>query len=61
MVRVEPAESGDADGDMMVDTAVARESYRDWLATRLGPGPGGLRRSLWYVRPLKPTPAAYAP
>ena len=43
-----------------VDTAKSREAYLDWLAkTRPAPGPGGLRRPLWYARPLKPTPAAY--
>lgn len=41
---------GDAYGDMVVDTAKARPA----------PGPGGLRRLLWYGRHLKPTPAAYA-
>jgi len=60
-VRVGPAQPGDAYGDVVVDTAKAREAYREWLAmTRPAPGPGGLRRPLWYSRPLKPKPAAYA-
>jgi anaerobic selenocysteine-containing dehydrogenase len=60
-VRVSPAGPGDAYGDVVVDTAEARAAYREWLAmTRPAPGPGGLRRPLWYARPLKPAPAAYA-
>ncbi|MDE0516604.1 MAG: formate dehydrogenase, partial [Acidimicrobiaceae bacterium] len=60
-VRVGPAEADDTYGDVVVDTAKAREAYREWLAmTRPAPGPGGLRRPLWYARPLKPAPAAYA-
>ena len=60
-VRVGPAQPGDAYGDVVVDTAEARDAYREWLAmTRPAPGPGGLRRPLWYARPLKPAPAAYA-
>ena len=59
-VRVTPAEEGDAYGDVVVDTAKAREAYQDWLGkTRPAPGPGGLRRPLWYARPLKPEPSAY--
>ncbi len=59
-VRVAPAEPGDEYGDVVVDTAESRQAYRDWLAkTRPAPGPGGLRRPLWYARPLKPTPSAY--
>ena len=60
-VRVAPAQPGDNYGDVVVDTAEARAAYREWLAmTRPAPGPGGLRRPLWYARPLKPAPAAYA-
>ena len=60
-VRVSPAEPGDSYGDVVVDTAESRKAYREWLAmTRPAPGPGGLRRPLWYSRPLKPIPAAYA-
>jgi anaerobic selenocysteine-containing dehydrogenase len=59
-VRVTPAEPGDRYGDVVVDTAKSREAYRDWLTkTRPAPGPGGLRRPLWYARPLKPEPSAY--
>jgi anaerobic selenocysteine-containing dehydrogenase len=59
-VRVTPALAGDEYGDVVVDTARSREVYREWLAkTRPGPGPGNLRRPLWFARPLKPTAAAY--
>ncbi|MBH29536.1 MAG: formate dehydrogenase [Actinobacteria bacterium] len=55
-VQVTPAEEGDSYGDVVVDTAKSREAYLEWLAkTRPGPGPHGLRRPLWYARPLKPT------
>jgi len=59
-VRVTPAEKGDQYGDVVVDTTKSREAYLEWLAkTRPGPGPGGLRRPLWYARPLKPQATAY--
>ncbi|MCP5028641.1 MAG: molybdopterin-dependent oxidoreductase [Actinomycetia bacterium] len=59
-VRVTPAEGGDEYGDVVVDTAKSREAYLDWLdKTRPAPGPGGLRRPLWYARPLKPKPGQY--
>ncbi|NNE10847.1 MAG: formate dehydrogenase, partial [Ilumatobacter sp.] len=59
-VRVTPAEADDRYGDVVVDTQKSREAYLDWLGkTRPAPGPGGLRRPLWYARPLKPTPSAY--
>ncbi len=60
-VRVGPAQPGDNYGDVVVDTAKARSAYEEWLAmTRPAPGPGGLRRPLWFARPLKPEPNAYA-
>jgi anaerobic selenocysteine-containing dehydrogenase len=59
-VRVGPARPGDEYGDVVVDTAKSREAYLDWLTkTRPAPGPDGLRRPLWYARPLKPEPGAY--
>jgi anaerobic selenocysteine-containing dehydrogenase len=59
-VRVTPAEADDRYGDVVVDTAKSREAYLDWLSkTRPAPGPDGLRRPLWYARPLKPTIDAY--
>ncbi|MEZ5282822.1 MAG: molybdopterin-dependent oxidoreductase [Acidimicrobiales bacterium] len=59
-VHVTPAQPGDEYGDVSVDTAKAREAYLDWLdKTRPAPGPHGLRRPLWYARPMKPVAAAY--
>ena len=59
-VRVGPAQAGDEYGDVVVDTEKSREAYLDWLSkTRPAPGPNGLRRPLWYARPLKPVPEAY--
>ena len=59
-VRISPAEPGDRHGDVVVDTTKSREAYLDWLSkTRPAPGPGGLRRPLWYARPLKPAAPMY--
>ena len=59
-VSVRPAGSGDREGDISVDTSHSRRVYRDWLAlSRPGPGPGGLRRPEWLLRPLRPTAGAY--
>ena len=59
-VHVTPAEAGDEYGDVVVDTVKSREAYLDWLGkTRPAPGPNGLRRPLWYARPLKPTAPTY--
>ena len=59
-VRVTPAEPDDRYGDVAVDTDESRRAYEEWLAkTRPAPGPNGLRRPLWYPRPLKPTAPTY--
>jgi anaerobic selenocysteine-containing dehydrogenase len=59
-VTLEKAGPDDAYGDVMVDTAASHEAYRDWMAkARPAPGPGGLRRPLWFDRPLRPVPSAY--
>jgi anaerobic selenocysteine-containing dehydrogenase len=59
-VRLERAGSGDAYGDIVVDTEEAHRAYKEWMAkTRPAPGPGGLRRPLWFDRPLRPSAAAY--
>ncbi len=59
-VKVERAEAGDKYGDVMVDTKRSHEIYREWLAkTRPAPGPGGLRRPLWFSRPVRPHEDAY--
>ena len=60
-VRVAPAHPNDRYGDVAVDTERSLAVYREWLTkTRPGPGPGGLRRPLWFARPVKPTASAYA-
>ncbi|MGH3120747.1 MAG: molybdopterin dinucleotide binding domain-containing protein, partial [Streptosporangiaceae bacterium] len=61
-VRVRPARPGDAHGDIAVDTARAREVYREWIARTRPAGsvsPDGTRRPAWLMRPLKPAPGAF--
>jgi hypothetical protein len=59
-VRLEKAGDGDSYGDIVVDTEQAHEAYREWMHhTRPAPGPDGLRRPLWFDRPLRPVAAAY--
>ena len=59
-VHLEKAAADDPYGDSMVDTAAAHQAYRDWMdKTRPAPGPGGLRRPMWFDRPLRPGAAAY--
>jgi hypothetical protein len=59
-VTVSPAQPGDRYGDVVVDTTKSAEVYREWLAlARPGPGPGNLRRPLWFARPVKPAATAY--
>lgn len=54
-VKIEVAQPGDSYGDIFVDTDKSFEVYRNWLKmTRPAPGPGGLRRPLWFKRPLRP-------
>jgi hypothetical protein len=54
-VRLEPARADDKYGDIMVDTEKSMEQYREWLEmTRPAPGPGGVRRPLWFKRALRP-------
>ncbi len=54
-VRIEKAGPNDKYGDIFVDTKKSFENYKEWLAmTRPAPGPDGLRRPLWFKRPLKP-------
>jgi anaerobic selenocysteine-containing dehydrogenase len=59
-VHLERAGQDDAYGDVMVDTGAAHQAYKDWMdKTRPAPGPGGLRRPLWFDRPLRPIASAY--
>ena len=60
-VTLEKASAGDSYGDIVVDTNTAHEVYKEWMArTRPAtPGPGRLRRPMWFDRPLRPVPDAY--
>lgn len=59
-VRIEKPGPNDKYGDIMVDTNRSMENYREWLKmTRPAPGPDGLRRPLWFKRPLKPQKEMY--
>lgn len=59
-VRVELARPTDRYGDVHVDTAKSHEVYKEWLAmTRSAPGPEGMRRPHWFLRPYRPDPKAY--
>ncbi|WP_367391470.1 molybdopterin-dependent oxidoreductase [Lewinella sp. LCG006] len=59
-VRIERPHADDNYGDIFVDTAKAHENYKEWLKmTRPAPGPGGLRRPLWFNRPLRPQEDLY--
>ena len=59
-VTLEKAGPDDRYGDICVDTAKSHEIYREWLGmTRPAPGPDGLRRPLWFDRPLRPVRDAY--
>jgi anaerobic selenocysteine-containing dehydrogenase len=59
-VTLEKAGEGDNYGDVMVDTGLAHSVYKEWmLMARPAPGPSGLRRPLWFDRPLRPVPEAY--
>ena len=59
-VTVKPAGPDDLYGDVFVDTAKSMEVYREWLAlARPAPGPGGLRRPLWFSRAVRPADATY--
>ncbi len=59
-VKVTKAAPTDRYGDIRADTRKSFEHYKKWLAmTRPAPGPGGLRRPLWFPRPNPPRPEAY--
>lgn len=59
-VRVVKAAPTDQYGDIFVDTNKSHEVYKRWLKlTRPAPGPGGMRRPWWMLRPLRPSPKAY--
>ena len=59
-VRIEKPGQEDNYGDIVVDTEKSMENYREWLKlTRPAPGPDGLRRPLWFKRPIRPTEDQY--
>jgi anaerobic selenocysteine-containing dehydrogenase len=59
-VKLEKAGVDDRYGDIEVDTDKAHQAYIQWMQrTRPAPGPGGLRRPIWFDRPLRPVAAAY--
>ena len=59
-VHLEKPGPDDRYGDIEVDTQLAHSAYKEWMQrTRPAPGPGGLRRPLWFDRPLRPVAAAY--
>ncbi len=59
-VRVTRAEADDREGDVLVDTAKSHQVYKEWLKlARPAPGPGGMRRPHWLLRPLRPSAEAY--
>jgi len=60
VVKAEKAGSADRYGDVFVDTARAHQVYLKWKALcRPAPGPGNLRRPLWFPRVARPQAEAY--
>jgi anaerobic selenocysteine-containing dehydrogenase len=60
MVRVERAGRDDRYGDIYVDTNLSHAVYQRWKKlARPAPGPGGLRRPLWFPRVVRPEEATY--
>lgn len=59
-VRIERPGPNDRYGDIYVSTKKSFENYKNWLKmTRPAPGPDGLRRPLWFKRPLRPAEELY--
>ncbi len=59
-VRVTRAQEDDRYGDVVVDTNLSHQIYREWIAkSRPAPGPDRLRRPLWFSRPVRPSSAAF--
>jgi len=62
-VTVGPARPGDAHGDVVADTGLARAAYRRWMERTRPAGtvsPDGRRRPVWLIRPLRPSETAFA-
>ena len=59
-VKAEAAHAGDRYADVVVDMSKSMDVYREWLEiTRPAPGPGNLRRPLWFARAVRPAPETY--
>ena len=59
-VRVSPAKQDDRYGDIFVDTEKSHKVFQRWLKkTKPAPGPDGMRRPWWLLRPLRPSRDAY--
>jgi anaerobic selenocysteine-containing dehydrogenase len=59
-VRVEKPGPDERYGDVLVDTNRSMAVFREWLAlTRPPRRPDGLRRPLWFLRPLRPADEAF--
>jgi anaerobic selenocysteine-containing dehydrogenase len=59
-VTLHKAGADDRYGDVVVDTNASHRLYQEWMAkTRPAPGPDGMRRPMWFDRPLRPVPEAY--
>ena len=59
-VRLELPGEGERYGDVFVDTGRSFREFEAWLAlTRPQQRADGLRRPLWFLRPLKPDKSAY--
>jgi anaerobic selenocysteine-containing dehydrogenase len=59
-VRAEKAGPADQYGDIFVDTNRAHAVYLKWKElARPAPGPGGLRRPLWFARAVRPAPETF--
>ncbi len=59
-VRIEVPGPDEKYGDIMVDTELAFQNYKEWQSmTRPAPGPDGLRRPLWLKRAVRCDDSAY--
>jgi len=59
-VNVRKALPTDQYADVFADTNKSHEVFKRWLKiTRPAPGPDGMRRPWWLLRPLRPHPNAY--
>ncbi|MDZ4835717.1 MAG: molybdopterin-dependent oxidoreductase [Candidatus Melainabacteria bacterium] len=59
-VKVTKALPIDQYGDIFADTNKSHQVYKRWMnLTRPAPGPDGMRRPWWLLRPLRPSQKAY--